>query len=116
MCASTPRSRSASTTRRARSSSTRATYPACRRGRTRRRLDAMRWRRRTRADPRPPADDDPPVFDIVTPGERELRDRAIARRRRRYFLVMGPCIVLVLFGFFVPAPIPLRVAALALAA
>jgi DUF3099 family protein len=59
---------------------------------------------------------DPHAYDIVTPTERELRDRAIARRRRRYFLVMGPCIALVLFGFFVPAPTPLRVAALVVAA
>ena len=31
-------------------------------------------------------------------------------------MVMVPCIVLVLFGFFVPAPTPVRVAALAIAA
>ena len=69
-----------------------------------------RWRRDDREDRGQPA------YDIVTPTERELRDRAIARRRRRYFLVMGPCIALVLFGFFVPAPTPLRVAALTVAA
>jgi len=56
------------------------------------------------------------AFDIVTPTEREALERSIAARRRRYFLVMVPCIVLVLFGFFVPAPVPLRVAALAVAA
>ncbi|HEY5032743.1 MAG TPA: DUF3099 domain-containing protein [Actinomycetes bacterium] len=56
------------------------------------------------------------AYDIVTPTEGEARERSIAARRRRYFLVMVPCIVLVLFGFFVPAPVPLRVAALAVAA
>jgi len=70
-------------------------------------------RRRRRADRQ---SRDQPAYDIVTPTERELRDRAIARRRRRYFRVMGPCIALVLFGFFVPAPTPLRVAALTVAA
>lgn len=66
-------------------------------------------------DPEDPRDDDE-VYDIVTPTEREALERSIAERRRRYFLVMVPCIVLVLFGFFVPAPVPVRVAALALAA
>jgi hypothetical protein len=55
-------------------------------------------------------------FDIVTPTEREALQDKIARQRRRYFLVMGPCIVLVLFGFFVPAPAPLRIVALIVAA
>jgi hypothetical protein len=74
----------------------------------------MRGRRHDREEPGSHPADQP--YDIVTPTERELRERAIARRRRRYFLVMGPCIALVVFGFFVPAPTPLRVAALALAA
>jgi Na+/H+ antiporter NhaD/arsenite permease-like protein len=61
-------------------------------------------------------DEDPDeVHDIVTPTEREALERSIAARRRRYFIVMVPCIVLVLFGFFVPAPVPVRVAALAVA-
>jgi hypothetical protein len=30
--------------------------------------------------------------------------------------VMVPCLVLVVFGFFVPAPVPVRVVALAVAA
>ena len=55
-------------------------------------------------------------FDIVTPTEREALEDKIARQRRRYFLLMAPCIALVIFGFFVPAPTPLRIAALAVAA
>jgi hypothetical protein len=52
----------------------------------------------------------------VTPTEREAFEDKIAKRRRRYFLVMIPCIALVLFGFFVPAPVPVRVVALTVAA
>ena len=69
------------------------------------------WRDET---PEHPEDDE--AYDIVTPTEREALERSIAARRRRYFMVMVPCIVLVLFGFFVPAPTPVRVAALAIAA
>jgi hypothetical protein len=54
--------------------------------------------------------------DIVTPTDRERRDDEIATRRRRYFAIMTPCLALVGFGFFVPAPTPARVAALAVAA
>lgn len=57
-----------------------------------------------------------PVYDIVTPTEHEAVERDIAVRRRRYLTVMVPCLVLVLFGFFVPAPTPLRVVVLAVAA
>lgn len=63
----------------------------------------------------PEGQDPDEVFDIVTPTEREALERSIAARRRRYFRVMVPCIALVLFGFFVPAPVPVRVAALAVA-
>ncbi len=49
-----------------------------------------------------------------TPAERDRADLAL--RRRRYALLMGSCLLLVLFGFFVPAPVPLRLAALAVAA
>lgn len=56
------------------------------------------------------------VHDVVTPTEREAREADVARRRRRYFAVMIPCMVLVLFGFLVPAPLPLRLGALAVAA
>jgi hypothetical protein len=56
------------------------------------------------------------AYDIVTPSEREERARRVARRRRRYFAVMVPCLLLVGFGFFVPAPTPLRLLALAFAA
>lgn len=52
----------------------------------------------------------------MTPTERERRDDDIATRRKRYFAIMIPCLVLVAFGFFVPAPTPARVAALAVAA
>lgn len=64
----------------------------------------MRWRRRR-----------DPTYDIVSRTERERRDDDIAARRRRYFAVMGPCLALVLFGFLVPAPTPLRLGALAVA-
>jgi hypothetical protein len=55
-------------------------------------------------------------FDIMTPTEREARDADIARRKKGYFLVWVPCLLLVVFGFFVPAPTPLRIAALVIAA
>lgn len=58
----------------------------------------------------------PPSYDIRTPTEREALDADIARRRRRYFVLWVPCVLLVLFGFFVPAPTPWRIAALVVAA
>jgi hypothetical protein len=57
-----------------------------------------------------------PVFDVHTPTEREALEASIARRRKRYFRMMIPCIVLVLFGFWVPAPVPIRLTALGIAA
>ncbi len=57
-----------------------------------------------------------PHYDILTPTEREALDAQIAHGRRVYFALWVPCIALVLFGFFVPAPTPWRIAALALAA
>lgn len=48
----------------------------------------------------------------VTPAE----EQAIERRERRYLWVMIPCIVLLLVGFFVPMPTPMRVLVLAVAA
>ncbi len=56
------------------------------------------------------------MFDVHTPTDREALLASIAARRRRYFRVMIPCLVLVGFGFFVPAPIPIRLTALAIAA
>jgi hypothetical protein len=56
------------------------------------------------------------AYDIVTPTERERRNADIDRRRRRYFAIMLPCLALVSFGFFVPAPTPVRVVALVVAA
>ncbi len=59
----------------------------------------------------------PPTFDVVTPTDDQARLEDIARRQRRYFRVMVPCILLVsfgFFGFFVPTPI--RLVALAIAA
>ncbi len=56
------------------------------------------------------------MFDVHTPTEREALLASIAVRRRRYFAVMIPCLVLMAFGFFVPAPIPVRLTALAIAA
>lgn len=64
----------------------------------------MRWWRRAEG------------FDIVTRTESERRDDDIARRRRSYLSIMVPCLVLVVFGFYAPAPTPLRVAALVVAA
>jgi hypothetical protein len=59
---------------------------------------------------------EPEVFDVHTPTEREKLEASIARRRKRYFRVMIPCLILVGFGFFVPAPTPVRLTALAIAA
>ncbi len=56
------------------------------------------------------------AFDVVTPTPREALEADVARRKRRYLSVILPCLGLVLFGFFVPAPTPIRVAALILAA
>jgi Na+/H+ antiporter NhaD/arsenite permease-like protein len=65
----------------------------------------MRWRRHRGLS-----------YDIVTRTERERRDDEIETRRKRYFAIMIPCLTLVAFGFFVPAPTPVRVVALAFAA
>jgi hypothetical protein len=62
--------------------------------------------RRSRESPR----------DISSPQVRRRLDDSIRVRRRRYFWLMGPCLVLVVFGFFVPAPTPWRIGALAVAA
>lgn len=56
------------------------------------------------------------MFDVRTPTEREALLASVAVRRRRYFRVMVPCLILMGFGFFVPAPLPLRLSALAIAA
>ena len=56
-----------------------------------------------------------PVHDIVTPTPHEQRIDEVAARRRRYFALMLPCLALVVFGFWVPAPVPLRVGALLVA-
>ena len=56
-----------------------------------------------------------PVHDIVTPTPHEQKLDEIAARRRRYFAIMLPCLALVIFGFWVPAPLPLRVGALVIA-
>lgn len=58
----------------------------------------------------------PPVHDVVTPTAAEAARADQARRRRRYGLLMGLCLTLVGFGFFVPAPVPARLVALAVAA
>ncbi len=56
------------------------------------------------------------VADVVTPTPAEAIRADLRGRRRRYALVMGSCVVLMLFGFFVPAPVPVRLVALAVAA
>jgi hypothetical protein len=55
-------------------------------------------------------------YDIVSRTERERRDDELATRRKRYFAIMIPCLALVGFGFFVPAPTPARLVALGIAA
>lgn len=54
--------------------------------------------------------------DITSHDVPRRLDDSIRSRRRRYFWLMGPCLVLTVFGFFVPAPTPWRIAALAVAA
>ncbi len=56
------------------------------------------------------------VHDIVTPtpAERVRADQKV--RIRRYLTLMGVCLVLVLFAFTVPAPMPLRIVAAIVAA
>lgn len=54
--------------------------------------------------------------DVLKATPVESRREMLAGRRRRYFGLMVPCVLLVLFGFFVPAPVPVRVACLAVAA
>jgi Na+/H+ antiporter NhaD/arsenite permease-like protein len=66
----------------------------------------MNWRRHR----------DEQVYNVVTPTEHERQEDKIRAQQRRYFRIMIPCLVLVVFGFFVPAPTPIRVAALCLAA
>jgi hypothetical protein len=65
----------------------------------------MGWRRHRHAS-----------YDIVTRTEREQREDEVDSSRKRYFAIMIPCLSLVAFGFFVPAPTPARVVALAVAA
>jgi hypothetical protein len=57
-----------------------------------------------------------PPRDIASRDVPRRLDDSIRARRRRYFWLMGPCLVLTAFGFFVPAPTPWRIAALAVAA
>lgn len=59
---------------------------------------------------------DPPTYDVVTPTPNQAHLENIKRRQKRYYRVMVPCIILVAFGFFVPAPTPIRLAALIIAA
>jgi hypothetical protein len=59
---------------------------------------------------------EPPTYDVVTPTTEQERLENIKRRQKRYYRVMVPCIILVAFGFFVPAPIPIRLIALGIAA
>lgn len=56
------------------------------------------------------------VPDVVTPTPQQELEAAVDRRRRRYVLIIGPCLALVVFGFFVPAPLAVRVVALVIAA
>lgn len=56
--------------------------------------------------------EDATVFDVVTPTARQSHLEGIARRQRRYIRFMTPAMGFTAFGFFVPAPIPIRLAAL----
>lgn len=49
---------------------------------------------------------------MTTPTERQAHLERIAQRQRDYFRFMVPALCFTAFGFFVPAPIPLRLAAL----
>lgn len=56
------------------------------------------------------------TYDVTTPTPEQARRADLARRRRRYGVLMGLCLTLVVFGFFVPAPVPVRLVVLAVAA
>lgn len=56
------------------------------------------------------------MHDVVTPTPEQRRRDDLRLRRRRYAVLMGTCLVLVAFGFFSPAPVPVRLAALAVGA
>lgn len=58
----------------------------------------------------------PRPYDVVTPTERDRMLADIAGRRRRYLWTIVPCLALVAFGFFVPAPLVVRLVALLIAA
>jgi Protein of unknown function (DUF3099) len=66
--------------------------------------------------PRPRRRHQPPTYDVVTPTPNQEHLENIRRRQKRYYRIMVPCIILVAFGFFVPAPTPIRLVALAIAA
>jgi len=55
------------------------------------------------------------VPDVRTLTDRERRDEAIDRRRRRYLMIMVPYLVLVVLGFFVLPWTAARVAVLLVA-
>ncbi len=48
------------------------------------------------------------VHDIVHPTPHERQQADLARRRRRYFFVMIPCLVLFVVGFAAPLPVWVR--------
>ena len=54
--------------------------------------------------------------DVVTPTPTETARIDLRRRQRCYALVMGSCVALMLLGFLVPVPVPVRLVALAVAA
>lgn len=57
----------------------------------------------------------PPVPDVMTPTERQAHLERVAERQRLYFRYAIPALGCTAFGFFVPAPTPIRLAALVLA-
>lgn len=57
-----------------------------------------------------------PVHDIVTRTEREARLDEIDARSRRYLRTVLPALALLMTGLVAPLPVPVRAAALVLAA
>lgn len=57
------------------------------------------------------------VPDVRTLTEGERRREQFARRRHRYYVVIGACLALIVFAFFcTPAPVAVRLVAAGVAA
>jgi hypothetical protein len=51
----------------------------------------------------------------MTPSERQAHLERVAERQRQYFRYAVPALGCTAFGFFIPAPVPVRLTALVLA-